>query len=218
MKILFFWLILMNGSLLWADEVKKVSFETADGGTVFALFYPAQNVSRGVVLAHGAMYDKLSWHRLADRLQDEGICVLAIDFRGYGKSVPGSKSSARYEDILAAVRYLHREANINHVAVLGASMGGGAAARAAIEAKDGEIDKLVLLSPVPVTQPELIKGHVLYIASAEEAMIGQIKEQFDRVQSEKQLQLLDGSAHAQHIFDTDQEEKLTSLIVDFLKD
>ena len=76
---------------------------------------------------------------------------MAIDFRGYGKSTAGAAKEARFEDILAAVRYL-RGLGVRRVAVVGASMGGGAAAEAATRAP-GDIDRLVLLSPVPIEHP-----------------------------------------------------------------
>jgi len=82
----------------------EVSFATADGGEVYADLY-GQGV-HGVVLAHGAAFDKESWRPLAERLSAHGEQVLAIDFRGYGKSRAGSKPDGLDEDVLAAVRYL----------------------------------------------------------------------------------------------------------------
>jgi dienelactone hydrolase len=62
----------------------------------------------------------------------------------------GSDSRALFEDVLAAVRYL-RSQGVRRVAVLGASMGGGgAAAEADVRAAPGEIDRAILLSPVPI--------------------------------------------------------------------
>jgi pimeloyl-ACP methyl ester carboxylesterase len=83
-----------------------VSFSTSDGHTVVADLYAAR-VSDAVVLAHGAAFDKASWAPFATWLAGRGHQVLAIDFRGYGRSTPGTDSRALFEDVLAAVRYLH---------------------------------------------------------------------------------------------------------------
>src|SRR5262249_42506039 len=85
---------------------REGSFSPADGGTVVADLYAAQG-SDAVVLAHGAAFDKASWAPFATWLASRGHQVLAIDFRGYGRSTAGTDSRALFEDVLAAVRYLH---------------------------------------------------------------------------------------------------------------
>ena len=200
---------------LWAAESGglDVSFETADQGLVHALLY--KNGDSAVVLAHGAVFNKESWKPFRSALSDSGLTVLALDFRGYGKSLAGTRPDALYEDILAAVRYLKRN-GAGRVSVLGASMGGGAAAQAAVHSVAGEIDKLVLLSPVPIGHPERMHANSLFIASRGEGLVSGIQAQFDRAPEPKRLVLLDGSAHAQHIFKTEQAAELTRVIVDFL--
>lgn len=95
--------------------------------------------------------------------------------------------------------------------------GGGAAAEAAVKASEGEIDRLILLSPVPTQNPDLIKGSKLFIASEDEKPVSRVKEQHKNAPEPKKLVLLKGSAHAQHIFKTDQSEQLTGLILEFLE-
>src|SRR5262249_21664923 len=151
----------------------------------------------------------------AKELAGRGHQVLAIDFRGYGKSTPGAVKEARFEDILAAVRYL-RGRGAGQVTVVGASMGGGAAAEAATGAAAGGIDRLIPLSPAPIEHPERIGGRKLFIASAREPSVERVKEQYEHAPEPKQLLLLPGTAHAQHIFATDQAERLTTAIDDFV--
>jgi len=66
-----------------------------------------------VVLAHGTRFHKASWAKQAAVLAKTGFRVLAIDFRGYGRSRGGDLSSPRsgerYQDILAAVRYVREK-------------------------------------------------------------------------------------------------------------
>jgi pimeloyl-ACP methyl ester carboxylesterase len=197
-----------------AQPPKDVSFPTADGGEVDADLYGQG--TRGVVFAHGAIFNKQSWAPLAKRVAALGYRALAIDFRGYGKSRGGSDPYGLDQDVLAAVRWLHKQ-GVKSVSVVGGSMGGGAAARAATEASQGEIDKLILLSPVPIEHPERLKANsIFFIASRGENLASDIREQFGRAPEPKQLVMLDGSAHAQNIFATPQAEHLTETILQFL--
>ena len=93
-------------------------------------------------------------------------------------------------------------------------MGGGAVAQAAVEAEAGTFFKIILLSPVPVKEPEKINaGEVIYIASKGEKLMLTVEKQFKRVSQPKILEVLEGNAHAQHIFKTSQASRLTELIV-----
>jgi len=195
------------------DVARAVSFETADGGTIHALLYGQGK--RAVVLAHGAVFNKESWEQFSKRLAARGFLVLALDFRGYGRSVAGSKPAALHEDILGAVRYLKGQGS-TEIAVVGASMGGSAAAKAAIEAGGGEIAKLILLSPAPFQHPEKLKGDLLFIASKEEPLADQIRTAYEKAPVPKRLELITGRAHAQHIFKADQAERLSVVIERFL--
>jgi alpha/beta superfamily hydrolase len=198
-----------------------VSFDTPDGGIVYADLYGAG--ARGVVLAHGGRFDKESWAKQARVLADAGFRVLAFDFRGRGRSRgPQSKppdDGVEY-DVLAAVRYLHA-AGARTVSVVGASFGGAAAAQAAVLARPGEIDRLVLLAHGEIQEPERMQGRKLFVVARDDAndagpRLPRIRRQYERAPGPKELLVLEGSAHAQFIFDTDQGERLMREIVRFL--
>ena len=91
-----------------ATARKTVSFPSEDGGVVFADVYGTGD--RAVVLAHGGRFNKESWAKQAQILVTAGFQVLALDFRGYGKSSgPGQSAPMNAPlkfDVLAAVRYL----------------------------------------------------------------------------------------------------------------
>ena len=177
-----------------------------------------------VVLAHGARFDKESWSKQAKTLSANGFKVLALDFRGYGNSRGGEKAGARpnlYLDVLAAVDYLHSN-GAQRVSLIGGSMGGGAVAQAAAEAMIGDIDRIILLAGTPIANPEKMSGHKLFIVSRGDARGGGIlrlpgiRDQYERATSPKELIILEGSAHAQLIFDSDQSERLMEEIIRFL--
>jgi alpha-beta hydrolase superfamily lysophospholipase len=210
---------LITGVLLMAaiGASSEVHFATQDGGVVYADLYGAG--ARGLVLAHGARFNKGSWNKEATELAGAGFRVVAIDFRGYGKSHGGPNAKAgsddMYMDVLAAVRYL-RENGATSVAVIGASMGGGASANAVVQGKPGEIDRLVLLSPAPIQAPERITGPKLVITSADDPITPKVREQYAKAPEPKELQVLEGAAHAQFLFTTGHREHVMAEILKFL--
>ena len=141
-----------------ATAQTTVSFPTQDGGLVYADVYGEGH--RAVVLAHGGQFNKESWKKQAEALTAAKFRVLALDFRGYGKSRgpgdPDSMDAPLYQDVLAAVRYLHK-GGAKTVSVVGASMGGWAAGDASIASQPGEIDRLVFLGSAPTGPANKLK-------------------------------------------------------------
>ena len=213
--------ILAHAPRLQAQQ--HISLPTQDNGRVYADLYGKGD--HGVVLAHGGRFNKGSWEKQARALAAAGFRVVAIDFRGYGKSKgPGQSdplSAPLHFDVLAAVRYL-RNTGAKTVSVVGGSMGGTAAADASIVAKPGEIDRVVLIAASPGGSPERLKGRKLFITARDDTTVSgthrlvRIREQYERAPEPKELVILDGSAHAQFIFQTAQGEQLMREILRFL--
>lgn len=203
----------------YAGAPREISFPTTDGGVVHADVYGEG--PRGLVLAHGGQFTRESWRDQAPAFVRAGYRVIAIDFRGRGRSGGGAEPDGYAHDVLAAVRML-REGGAQGVDVIGASFGGGAAAEAMIQAMPGEIDRLVLLAGSPVDTPERIGGCKLFVVARDDvrggvvARLPEIRDQFDRAPEPKQFLLLEGAAHAQFLFDTDQAGLLMEAILAFL--
>jgi pimeloyl-ACP methyl ester carboxylesterase len=219
-KTIFASVLLLGGAVV----PQHVSFPTSDGGVVYADVYGKGE--RSVVLAHGGRFNKESWEKQAQVLAGAGFRVLAIDFRGYGQS-HGPKSKTGFDgveyDVLAAVRYLHAT-GAKTVSVIGASFGGGAAADASIISEPGEIDRLVLLAGWTDGPPEKIKGRKLFIVARDDSGGGgdfrlpHIRANYEKAVGPKELIVLDGSAHAQFLFTTDQADRVMREIVRFLSE
>ena len=201
---------------------KAVTFPTADGGVVSADSYGAGE--HGVVLAHGGRFNKRSWEKQAQALAAAGFRVLAIDFGGYGQSRgPGDSdpmSAPLHLDVLAAVHCL-RKSGAKTVSVVGASMGGGAAGDASILSEPGEINRLVFLGAAPNGSAEKLKAPSLFLVARDDASedglrLPGIRAQYEKAPEPKELIILDGSAHAQFLFQTDQGEKVMREILRFL--
>src|SRR5580698_2848651 len=199
-----------------------VSFPTEDGGVVYADIYGEGD--RAVVLVHGGQFNKESWQKQAHALAEIKFQVLALDLRGYGKSRgPGdadSMDAPLYQDVLAAVRYL-RKSGAKTVSVVGASMGGWAAGDASIASKPGEIDRVVFLGSAPSRSADKLKCPSLFIVARDDASgdgprLPGIRAQYEKAPEPKELIVLDGSAHAQFLFQTDQGERVMREILRFL--
>ena len=218
------------GVFLLAGQVpaqEAVSFSAPDGYRLQADQYGKG--PRAVILAHGGQFDRRSWKPQAEALAKAGFRVLAIDFRGYGQSVPDpqhpgslTEDDKHYPDVLAAARYL-RANGAKFVSIVGASMGADAAGDAAVEANDGEIDRVVFLGARGGDAPERLKGRKLFIVTRDDASedgprLPGISENYRKAPEPKKLVILDGSAHAQFIFATDQGPRLMKSILEFLSE
>src|SRR5579864_3790792 len=203
-----------------AEQV--TSFPTEDGGLIYADLYGQG--TRGVVLAHGGRFTKESWRDQARTLASEGFRVLAIDFRGFGCSTgPGQADfdNAPFEnDVLAAVHYLKAH-GAKTVSVVGGSFGGGAAGDASIKSPPGEIDRIVFLGAAPNLSAEKLKSRSLFIVAHDDSngsglRLPGIRAQFDKAPQPKELIVLDGPAHAQFLFQTNQSARVMQEILRFL--
>jgi len=216
---------LLIASLLLVNAVQAqttVSIPTSDGGVVFADLYGSGE--KGLVLAHGGRFNKESWRPQAEQFASAGFHVLAFDFRGYGKSHgPGQAdifTAPLQLDVLAAVRYLHF-IGAKTVSIVGGSLGGGAAGDASIASAPGEIDRLVFLGSSPNGPAEKLKSPSLFLVARDDASgdglrLPGIQAQFDKAPQPKKLVILDGSAHAQYLFQTPQAQRVMDEILHFL--
>lgn len=205
-----------------ATAQQSIVFPSEGGGRVCADLYGQG--TRAVVLAHGGRFNKESWRVQANALASQGFRVLAIDFRGFGCSTgPGQADfdNAPFEnDILAAVRYLKAHGG-KTVSVVGGSFGGGAAGDASIKSGPGEIDRIVFLGAAPNLSAEKLKSRALFIVARDDSndaglRLPGIRAQYEKAPEPKELIVLDGSAHAQFLFQTDQSARVMHEILRFL--
>jgi pimeloyl-ACP methyl ester carboxylesterase len=201
---------------------QTISFPTQDGAHVCADLYGTGD--RGVVLAHGGRFNKESWRNQARALASAGFRILAIDFRGVGCSTgpgQGDFDNAPFEnDVLAAVRYLKTH-GAKTVSVVGGSFGGGAAGDASIKSTPGEIDRIVFLGAAPNLPADKLKSRALFIVARDDSngagpRLPGIRAQYDKAPQPKELIVLEGSAHAQFLFQTDQSDRVMREILRFI--
>jgi pimeloyl-ACP methyl ester carboxylesterase len=179
---------------------------------------------RGVVLAHGGSFNKESWKKQAEALASAGFTVAAVRFRGDGFSPDGSpgafgSTADNATDVLAAVAYLRRS-GVKEVYAVGGSMGGDAVGEANVRAP-GSIARIVLLGSTGGDEPEKLSGRKLFIVAREDAnqaglRLPGILKHYARASEPKKLILLEGSAHAQFLFDTAAGPRVMREIIEFL--
>jgi len=203
-------------------KMQHLSFATEDSGLIYADLYGEGD--QGVVLAHGGRFTKESWQPQAQQLARAGFHVLAFDFRGFGQSHgPGDSdmdTAPMWLDVLAAVRYL-RKNGAKTVAIVGGSFGGSAAADASVASQPGEINGLVLLAADWNGPAERIKVPLLVIVARDDAndeglRLPRIRAWFEKAPQPKKLLVLEGSAHAQFLFQTDQSDRVMREVLQFL--
>jgi len=181
--------------------------------------------SRGLVLAHGGRFGKENWAPQARVFAQKGFTVLAIQYRGDKKNPDGSTSGDGSDqdnaaDVLAAVHYLHTR-GIRSISAIGASMGGDAVGEADTQSNPGEFDRMVFLGSEGGSHPAQLTGRKLYLVarndtSGDGPRLPGIQSHFAQAPKPKKLVIVDGSAHAQYLFATDQGPQVLNRIVNFI--
>ena len=190
----------------------NVSFSARDGLPVEAHLYSAG--PHAAILAHGGVFNKESWTAQAEALVEADLTVLALDFRGYGDGEPEYGLPGKPNDVLGALDFLVAQGH-ERISVVGGSM--GASAALAASAQTDLIDRLVLLAPgAKGFAADLKARSTLFIASEGDRLRAEFDFEYAAAPEPKRREILPGKAHAQHIFATDQADKATALIVDFL--
>ena len=121
---------------VWIDFDSKV---TGTPAKLHGLWLPAEHAPRAPVLLllHGARWNVEGSAPRIRRLQEMGFSVLAIDYRGFGKSTPGLPSEdMAYEDAHAAWDWLGNRYPQRPRYIYGHSLGGAIAIDLASKVSD----------------------------------------------------------------------------------
>lgn len=110
------------------------------GDTIHAWWAPAENKNAPVLLyLHGARWNLTGSVTRIPRWNRMGFSVLAIDYRGFGKSSTRSPTEqSAYEDTEAAWAYLRTFAPDSKKFIFGHSLGGAMATHLAIKHEDAD--------------------------------------------------------------------------------
>ncbi len=204
---------------------ETVSFTTEDNVTLSATLFGRGKLA--VILAHQGTEgtDQQSWQPFARVLADKGYAALTLDFRGRGQSQGYLQTSQLIQDLNAAIQFL-RGRGYQRIVCMGASMGGTACLRAALDHNLAGL--AVIASPMSLGSPtatepdELsrLKLPKLYICTENDRyspVIPQMKQMFELSPEPKQEQFFPGTVHGTELFDTEYGDEFTNLLVNFLE-
>ena len=131
------WLPLSAASVP-ANATANLSADTQPELRLHGLWLPSARPAAPVLLyLHGARYNVTGSATRIRRMQELGFSVLAIDYRGFGKSSPGLPSEATaYEDARTAWDWLANKYPDSPRYIFGHSLGGPIAIHLAAEVSD----------------------------------------------------------------------------------
>ena len=179
-------LFLINGIVAFAAEQKEevITLSTQDGWALSALYRPATDAKKTVVLIHDLNKNKEQFETLRADLGKEGFGSLAFDLRGHGQSTNKAEafSFAREgvdneynkmtRDVDAALNFLKKKRiSETDIIVLGAGLGANVASKSMSFWPD--VSAVALISPttnnrdvLAIPSMRLYKGVVLIAAGA----------------------------------------------------
>lgn len=217
--ILVILLSLLPGLTLAASPPEPVTFSTQDGVKLKGYLFGTGD--KGVILAHMYPTDQRSWRPFAEELAEKGYAALTFDFRGYGESAGQREISIIDRDALAAVRFL-KGRGFKNVYIIGASMGGMAAIKAA--AREAVAGVITLGSPLAFQGLDAgidvakVKAPKLFIASEKDPYNGQSAKTFyQRASGIKEILVFPSETHGTYLFDTPHASALKSALFKFLE-
>jgi len=205
----------------------QVTFQTEDSVQIAATLYGTGEIA--VILAHQGTYgaDQTTWRQFAMTLAENGFTALTFDFRGVAQSGGTLDYTLLDKDVRAAVQYLH-EQQYRQIVCAGASMGGTACLRVAIDDKPF-IGLIILASTmaagpsnnlkISTTEMDVLTLPKLFITAKQDSpvVVRDTTLMYDLSPEPKELLLLDGYQHGTRLFQTDVAEKLSGAMLDFLK-
>lgn len=109
-------------------KFENVSFSSEDGLTLPGWYMESTANNKAILLVHGRGADRTEGMRYAKPLLSAGYNVLAFDMRHprQDASILSTMGFHEKKDITAALNFLEKEKNIEHIGLMGFSMGAAA--------------------------------------------------------------------------------------------
>lgn len=137
---------------------ERVTLATEDGEKLAAWWVPVPTPMRGAVLLFHGNAGNIA-HRIdyARMFYDMGLATLLVDYRGYGESSGTPSEQGTYRDAAASWAWLTRERGVKpaDIVIFGESLGGGVATWLAVNAKEREQPRAVILASTFTSVPDL---------------------------------------------------------------
>lgn len=190
-------------------EPEDVSFQSADGVELMGTVYGDGDC--GVVLTPQINLERGSWGPQATQLAEQGYLAFAIDV----------DEDDRPASILGALRYLEEGHGIDRVVFVGASIGGEASVIANARADAEVVGGVVAISPGGGTDYAAdLTGRKLFVVAEgdDDRFVETTETLHEEASKPKELQIYDGSAHGQALFDNEHGDDLVRWIAALVED
>jgi dienelactone hydrolase len=211
-----------NQSTSQIETPQTVKFDSADKLEIIGTFYESpQPNSPAVLLLHQWQSTRKSYDNFAKQLQTKGFGVLAIDGRGFGKSMKTTDgktvSPSRSDDAVKAMKvdvdnafnFLKQQKNVDaaRVGIVGASYGSSLALIYAAENK--EVKAVALLSPginyfgnMPTEPAAKTFGNrpLLLVAADDDKESAETVRKLKLVNEKYEIQIYQKSGHGTNLF------------------
>ncbi len=186
-----------------------------EGERLHGWWLASPGAAHTLVYFHGARVNLTSSVYRLRAFRNAGFNVLAVDYRGFGRSSPATPSeNSAYEDALAAWQWLRsREPDCRRRILYGHSLGATVAAEVArregdaaalvLEAAFTSLGEMTVLAPLVTQRFDLLdkmKGirlPVLVVHGAEDSVVppGMAQRLFDAARGPKRLIMVEGAGH-----------------------
>ena len=214
-----------NSTAAPPDDIIKshsVTFETTDGAMVRGELYGS---GKTAVIFSVMGNCKPGWREFAQLTAAQGFMALTYQWHGCRGSGSANESELRkfIEDARAAVNFV-REQGAEKIILVGASLGGCASAKLAVEAQASGL--VVLASPpsIPQWSFEIDSADFatdipkLFITAENDNTVAASKtrELYELAGEPKEWQTYPGTAHGTDLFDTESGQELQQRILEFI--
>lgn len=202
------------------DGVEELFIDTQDRVKIQLLYLPSTDSDRVLIYFHGNAGN--IYHRIPDllQLQQFGINVMGVSYRGYGKSEGAPSEEGIYQDGEAVFKYVTQALGFSqsNIIILGRSIGTTVAINSA---KNRAIGGLILVTPLTsgkahakavglgflsplagnafdnVSKIKNVKSPLLVIHGTDDRVIpfSMGRQIFDSAQTKKQFIKIEGAGH-----------------------
>jgi uncharacterized protein len=203
-------------------ELHTVSFDTADGATISGELYGSGETA---IIFSMMGNCKPGWREFAQITAAQGFLTLTYPWRGCRASSVDEVLIQKFlEDTRAAIT-LVREQGAEKIILVGASLGGVASAKLALESQASGI--VILASPPSISQWNFeiqsadLKTDIpkLFITAENDKTVpaSATRELYDLAAEPKEWQTYPGSAHGTDLFEGESGTDLQQRILDFIQ-
>jgi uncharacterized protein len=203
---------------------RAVIFKTGDGAELHGTLYGHGDTA--IVLSNMGDNDPAPWEAFAPQLAARGYSVLTYAYR-YPMNASGFdnlRARQTLDDLRAAIAFVRAE-GAQHLALVGASLGGMITAKAAGEAK--AIALIVMAAPVDLptfdfrvepAELQALDMPKLFVGSEQDRNVplADTQRMYDLTPDPKDFHSYPGTAHGTQLFQGPSADDLTRRLIDFV--